>query len=47
VESHAIYEDGSPQDMRALVLIPQRPYALEFQEDPARREAAGPCEQPG
>lgn len=47
VESHAIYEDGSPQDMRALVLIPQRPYALEFQQDPARREASGPCEQPG
>lgn len=47
VESHAIYEDGSPQDMRALVLIPQRPYALEFQEDPGRREAPGPCEQPG
>lgn len=47
VESHAIYEDGSPQDMRALVLIPQRPYALEFQQDPARREAPGPCEQPG
>ena len=47
VESHAIYEDGSPQDMRALVLIPQRPYALEFQEDPGRREAPGPCDQPG
>lgn len=47
VESHAIYEDGSPQDMRALVLIPQRPYALEFQEDPNRREAPGPCERPG
>ena len=44
VESHAIYEDGSPQDMRALVLIPQRPYALEFQQDPSRREAPGPCE---
>lgn len=43
VESHAIYEDGSPQDMRALVLIPQRPYALEFQQDPGRREAPGPC----
>lgn len=47
VESHAIYGDGSPQDMRALVLIPQRPYALEFQEDPNRREAPGPCDRPG
>ncbi|MBX9748325.1 MAG: hypothetical protein K5Q68_01800 [Roseococcus sp.] len=47
VESHAIYEDGAPQDMRALVLIPQRPYALDFQEDPNRREAPGPCERPG
>lgn len=43
VESHAIYEDGSPQDMRALVLLPQRPYALEFLADPNRRDAAGPC----
>lgn len=43
VEAHVIHEDGSPQDMRALVLVPQRPYALEFLNDPNRRDAAGPC----
>lgn len=43
VEAHVIHEDGSPQDMRALVLLPQRPYALEFLQDANRRDAAGPC----
>jgi len=29
--------------MRALALVPQRPYSLEFLQDPNRRDAAGPC----
>jgi hypothetical protein len=43
VVAHVIHEDGSPQDMRALVLLPLRPYSLEFLLDPNRRDAAGPC----